>query len=306
MKIIFLSLFCFFPISLVHSGDKLTAESPEVKHLLPYGATICKSEPILKAQIGKHQQRGWYSTPQSKEEDCVLTSDLDNDGKDELVIVYSTPTKDDSPQNYLDIYKKAKYKWILQYHHGYGSVIPQLGVLNLVNTKMKQIVFTSGWSASIGYGLFVIQYNGKEYKSIISEKEDNTGFNISLYDIDGNKQKEILAHRRFAPLATVFKWNDKTRFFEVLTDTNSATMRNYYKLVVATIKTPLESDGRFNDGYAWALFESYDKLGDSSNAISIGKQMMEYFNDVQIKEPGTGYAWYGPVKDRLNELESSK
>ncbi len=245
--------------------------------------------------------RGWYGLPERKMDDCVITADLDNDGEEELAIFYSIPTKGDLSTSYLEIHKKIKGKWKLQYRNAYGNVVLDFGVVELFNNKKKQVIVDSGVGASIGYRLFVTQYNGKQYASLLSEKEESLNSGIFVSDIDGNNQKEILASHRFSPLAMVYKRNDKTGFIEVLTDTNSVTLRNYYKLVIAKIKTPFESGGNFNDGYAWALFESYDKLGDSANAITIGKQLMVCKGGDENK-----YAWYDSVKSRLKVLEKSK
>ena len=263
----------------------------EIKQLLPPDATIAKAEPPAQAEA-KKSLRSWYTLPARKEQDCIALEDVDGDGKKELIVVYLIPVKGDSPESELSIYKWVKGKWVSQFRQNGSSVVVSFGVVRLLGNKAKQIFFNSGMGASVGYSLSLIQYNGERYKSIIT---DGVNWGATFYDINKDKKQELVFHYRYSPLPVVFSWDSETQQYTKSTD--GKLLEAYYRLVINVIKSPLDNEGNFDDGYAWALFESYDKLGDSANAIKIGRQLID------AKDLGAGYGWYNIVKDRLAQLE---
>ena len=168
-----------------------------------------------------------------------------------------------------------------------------LEVDNLLDNKKKQIVWNSGTGASIGYGLFVFQYDGHEYKSMMPARTDlNWGY--AIIDIDNDKEKEIICHNRYGSLPLVYKWNNRKNEFEIMSDKNQ--LIKYYKMVINIVKDPFNEEKEFDYGYALALFECYDKLNDYKNAMKMGKQLML---------TGGGFNWYDSVKARMSQLEKN-
>jgi tetratricopeptide (TPR) repeat protein len=279
------------------------ADSTTVKQLLPPGATVAKAFPIKEIVAGDNLDH--LVRTQTSQKDCIVYADLDADGVDELAIAYSTPVIEKGYtdiQSHLSIYKHIGDSWVLQYSQELGSVVYEFDAVRLFRRKPgKQLLVSSGAGASIGYGLFVIQYRDGKYQSLLSEKDSTLNWGITVSDLDADTNKEILTYQRYWPFPAIYSWNSKDGLFEVLSGTSPAILKNLYSSTINSIKTPFGSDGKFNDSNAWKLFISYDKLGDFPNAIKVGNELLDY----QRKSEG-GYNWFEYVNSRLMEIEGSQ
>ena len=160
-------------------------------------------------------------------------------------------------------------------------------------------MISSGTGASIGYGLFLIQFRDGKYQSLLSDNDATLNWGIQVTDLDADAINEVLAYQRYWPFPTVYEWVSTDGLFEVSSDTNSAIIKNLYSSTIKAVKTLHDSDGKFNDTNAWKLFISYDKLGDYPNTIKVGNELLDY----QRKSEG-GYNWFEYVKSRLAEIEA--
>ena len=302
LSICLIALTCFF--SSVKAETKITANSPVIKQLLPPDAVINNACPVELIEGLGHLTR-WDDEPRC-DAPCISTADLDMDGNNELVIVYSTPMPNSEmglhaqphPTN-LVIYKQLKDKWALQYHYMGKEGASVFGVAKLLNTNATQIIFNSGL---VSKELALIQYDGKEYKALIPNKKDTGNYAISIYDIDGDKEQEIMLHTVGLPLARIYKWNKKDKLFEIFT--NTKILNSYYKLIIHNMQDLVDGWGAGWETYAWALFESYDKVGDADSAIKIGKKML---NSADHSRESIYCTWdIAAVMKRIAELEKQK
>jgi len=278
-----------------------TVERADALQLLPKDAVILYTYPIEEAHRIKYPQTARLYDRR----DCILTADMDSDGKDELVVVYSTGSRTQvgepgTPPAHLNIYKHIKGKWALQYQYAGepGLNFGIFGVDSLFGTKNIQLVFYSGYYS---YQLVVIHYNGKEYeRSFVGEKLSGEG-DISIYELNNDKKPEILIYSPHEPLPAIYTWGAKTHSFEVLTDTQ--TLNRFYHLVINSIRSTPGYTGHSSFADDWAIFESYDKLGDSKNALIIGKTIVDGFRD---QEGIWGMDIWELVEKRMAQLQKAE
>lgn len=278
------------------------ADSETIKQLLPPGAKLVKADMLGVREYPPFSEivRAY---PLNHQKDCIVYADLDADGVDELAVAYSSPTVEKGytePQSYLNIYKYTGTAWTKQYSQPLGNVVYGFDAVKLFRGKPgKQLVISSGTGASIGYGLFLIQYQDGKYRSLLSEKDTALNWGIQVTDLDADAINEVLAYQRYWPFPTIYEWSSKDGLYEISSDTNSAILKNLYSSTIKAVKTPYDNDGKFNDRNAWKLFISYDKLGDYDSAIKVGNELLGF-----QRKSGGGYNWFEYVKSRLAEIES--
>lgn len=145
-------------------------------------------------------------------------------------------------------------------------------------------------------GEWGLRHNGLEHE-MISVGHAYTGhMEISVCDLDDDKVPEIMVSSVWDPLPAIYKWNRKSRTFSLLV--KSSILSKLYKQVIDKMEKYSASGGPYGGSDWWALFESYDKIGDSKNALIVGKRILSGHHE------GTYWTWARErIQKRVNQLE---
>lgn len=148
-------------------------------------------------------------------------------------------------------------------------------------------------------GEWELRHNGLEHE-IISVGHAHTGhMEISICDLDDDKIPEIMVSSVWDPLPAIYKWNRKSRTFSPLV--KSAILNKLYKQVIDKMERYTANGGPYGSSDWWALFESYDKIGDSKNALRVGKRILKE----EENHEGMYWIWaIESIRKRIAQLES--
>lgn len=148
-------------------------------------------------------------------------------------------------------------------------------------------------------GEWELKHNGLEHK-MISVGDAHTGhMEISICDLDDDKVPEIMVSSVWDPLPAIYKWNRKSHTFSPLV--KSEILNKLYKQVIDKMERYTANGGPYGPSDWWALFESYDKLGNSKNTLKAGKRILKE----EENHDGTYWIWATErIQKRVNQLES--
>ena len=283
------------PLNSAHSRIVTAIESaPEnAKRLIPPGGELSVGGVLGQAYIHgaddlwRYPLVGWGKAP------CLVAEDLDGDGDYEVALVYVTPgDKLSEEASVLAIFKRIGDVWKQQYRFEGEVGVKTFGVARLLRTGEAQIIYNTGIGASAGSQLNIIQYGDGKYKSVL---KDAVNGGIAITDFFKNRDQDLLAYERYAPLPSVIRWDTTSGMFRVVQD--KSFLKDYCRKVVGLIKSPYGRDGELIDRQAWALFDCNIMLGNKAAATKLGESLLDY-----SKKQGGAYAWGEDVQSKLKQL----
>lgn len=256
-----------------------TAEEIQVvNNLLPKGSIIHETVISSKVDIETYFKGEHFKSVHVRTGKCIVKTDLNNDGKDELIILYKMIDKEQkgfSEYNYfLNVFSWEENKWNLIYDREYRSpgYVDPFYIDDLLNDGTKQIIVGMGIGASLGGGYSVVGWQGGTFRELV--KDSPNVWNVYFDDIDKDGYKDIFGYARYETLPNVYTWNKTAKYFENYVE-NKEFSKRYYQWLISIINSPHDEKGNYNAKFAFILFQAYDYLGEQQKAVAMGKQLAE-------------------------------